>query len=188
MIDFDQLKVSTTYEMESLETKKILTTVPVRKPKRLEFFRIRDGDDWVFDSYLLDMQDGEEEKYLVAPQHYPELLQLGLLKKVRFYAGIVHGSGVFFLSEVALPGVDGKHNSYNRSRMEHYEAAKKGWVKIAANKDLGAYDIFVPVAKLPEPEWPEIPASITDALQIAFKDQFVDTEDHPALKRIRGEL
>jgi len=134
------------------------------------------------------MQDGEEEKYLVAPQHYPELIQLGLLKKVRFYAGIVHGTGVFFLSDVALPDAEGKHNSYNRSRMEHYEKAKACWIKIAANKDLGAYEIFVPIANLPEPEWPEKPGCITDALQIAFKDRFVEEENHPILKRIRGEL
>jgi len=95
---------------------------------------------------------------------------------------------VFFLSDVTLPDTDGKHNSYNRSRMEHYERAKTDWVKIAANKDLGAYDIFIPKATLPEPEWPEKPASITDALEITFKDRYVDTEDHPVLKRIRGEL
>jgi hypothetical protein len=188
MIDFDKLRVSTTYEMENLEAKKILTNIPVRKPKKLEFFRIRGGDDWVFDSYILDLQDGEEEKYLVAPNHYAELLEWGLLKKVRFYFGIVHGSGVVFLSDVTLPDADGKHNTYNKSRMEHYNTAKTKWVKISANKELGAYDIFAPSAILPEPEWPEKPVHITDALQIAFKDRYIDSEDHPILRRLRGDV
>lgn len=189
-MDFSKMQISPSWDAQNYETQKIITTVPLRKPKKLEFFRVRPDDEenkWTYDTFMVAADDGgEDEKYLVAPEYWPEFQQNGLLKPVRFYALITHSTNVFFLSEVALPDAEGKWNSYNRSRAEHYERAKTEWVRIAANMALGAYDLTVPVANFAEPVWPEQPATIQEALELAFKDKYIDSDDHPLLNRLRG--
>jgi len=55
-----------------------------------------------------------------------------------------------------------------------------------ANMSTGAYDIDEAHGKLGEPEWPEL--SMGELLKIAFKDRYIDSYDHPVLKRLRGEI
>ncbi len=62
----------------------------------------------------------------------------------------------------------------------------KGWVRIAANMSLGAYDVFEATGELPEPEWPE--KDFQSLLEIGFKDHFVRSLDHPVIRRLRGAL
>lgn len=188
-MDFEALKISATFENEMFETKKIVTTVPIRKPKKMEFFRVREGEAWTFDTHIVAPDDsGDDEKYLVAPEFWEEFRQYNLLKPVRFFALVAHNTRVFYLSEVALPDSEGKWNTYNRSRMEHYERAKTEWVNITADRALGAYALRLPIAVLPDPEWPEKPANIFEALELAFKDKVIDSEDHPVLNRLRGKV
>jgi hypothetical protein len=69
--DFNALRLPPTFE-QGVTVKKLVTTVPVRKPKSgLEFFRIRPGAEWAFRCFLLDLKEGEEEKYLVNPAIIP---------------------------------------------------------------------------------------------------------------------
>jgi len=186
-LDLAKIKLSSNFDSE-ISVRQELTTIPVRKPKKLEFFRVRPGEEWVFDAYILDIKEDEEDKYLVDPKFYPELMQQGLLKRVRFFFLISYGSGIIFISEVALPDAEGKINTFPKSRLEHYEKAKDVWVKIVADRALKAYKILLPNAKFIEPEWPVKPGNIAEALQIAFRDRYIETEDHPVLKKIRGEL
>jgi len=58
----------------------------------------------------------------------------------------------------------------------------------SANKALGSYDITEAVSELPEPIWPEEPETMEKAIEVAFKNNFIESYDHPALKRLRGEL
>ena len=51
---------------------------------------------------------------------------------------------------------------------------------------LGAYEVFEPTAKLPDPEWPD--ADFTHLLEIAFKDRFIKTLDHPVVRRLQGAV
>jgi len=186
--DFNALRLPPTFE-QGVTVKKLVTTVPIRKPKSgLEFFRIRPESEWVFRCFLLDLKEGEEEKYLINPAITPEVFSTGRLKPVTIYTGITFTGQVFFLSDIPLPDTDGKDNEYNRSRRVAYDLAETKWVKIQANKALGAYDIIEAVSKLPEPVWPEDPATMEKALEIAFKNNFIDSNEHPVLKRLRGEL
>jgi hypothetical protein len=60
----------------------------------------------------------------------------------------------------------------------------KSWVRITANKDVGAYDLFGATADLPDPVWPE--QSMADLLGIAFKGRLVDSPDHEIVNLLRG--
>jgi hypothetical protein len=66
----------------NIEVEQVLTAVPVRKPKRTEFFRVHPGPDYTVDTYLLERDTGmDTDAYLVVPelQH----LVLSELRRVR---------------------------------------------------------------------------------------------------------
>jgi hypothetical protein len=184
--DFRSLCLPTTFEQGSV-IKKLITTIPLKKPKSgLEFFRIREEPEWTTEIYLLDL-GSEEEKYAVAQDIVPEIIDTGRLRRVRLYTGITL-AGNLFLSDISLPDSDGKENEYNRTRAMAYEIAKYKWIKLQVNKALQAYEIVEAKSNLPEPIWPEEPSDIIKALEICFKDKLIDSIDYPPLKKLRGEL
>lgn len=184
--DFSNLRLPPTFELGAV-AKKLITTIPVKKPSSTEFFRIRPEDEWTFQTFLLDLNEGEEGKYLVIPELVTEVSSTGRLRPVTIYTGITHPGQVLFLSDIPLPNPDGRDNRYNISRRVAYDLAKTKWVRIQSNTALGAYQTSVACGILPDPVWPEEPESIINALEIAFKDKLIDSHDHPVLKRLRGE-
>jgi hypothetical protein len=86
---------------------------------------------------------------------------------------------------VKLPEPDGRTLEWHRSANEAAERAMRVWIRITANMNLGAYDIFEATGKIPEPEWPA--HTFQDLLRIAFRERIIDSFDHPVLKRLRGE-
>ena len=186
--DFSRLRLPPTFE-QGITTKKLVTTIPVRKPRSgLDFFRIRPESEWTFQTYLLDLKEDEEEKYLIDPDLVPKIISTGKLKPVTIYTGITFTGQVLFLSDIPFPDMDGKDNEYNRSRRIAYDIAESKWIKIQANKALGSYDITEAVSELPEPRWPEEPETMEKAIKVAFKNNLIEASDHPVLKRLRGEL
>jgi hypothetical protein len=51
---------------------------------------------------------------------------------------------------------------------------------------LGAYDVYQATGQLGEPQWPAVP--FKELLRVAFKGRFIDSLDHPVLRRLRGEV
>jgi hypothetical protein len=70
--------------------------------------------------------------------------------------------------------------------LEAARLAETNWVRVQANLSLGAYDVFTAAGPLPEPNWPEQPFS--DLLKVAFKGKMIEAQDHPVLKKLRGEV
>jgi hypothetical protein len=62
----------------------------------------------------------------------------------------------------------------------------KKWVRIGANMNLGAYEIFEPSSNLPEPKWPEL--TFKEILKVAFRDRIVDNLNHPIIQRLKGAV
>ncbi len=186
--NFEALRVT---EAIPIVVKRVVTSIPIKKPKPgVEFFRIRPESEWKFPTYILDLggsSDGEG-KYLLNPALYPEVMETKKLKLVVIHTGITYGSGEIFLSEIAQPDAEGKDNEYNRTRRIAYTIAETKWVKLQTNDIIKAYDTVFAMSKLPDPEWPEEPGNMIKAIEIAFKDRFIDDINHPVLKRLRGEL
>ena len=63
--DLESLRVSQDFVKDS-GVKKLLTTVPVRKPNRQDFVRVHPDSSYVLDTMLLNLKE-ERETYLVAP-------------------------------------------------------------------------------------------------------------------------
>ena len=92
-----------------------------------------------------------------------------------------------FFWPVRLPSSDGRDLDWWRSGREAAALATASWVRVRANMNLGAYEIFKAEAAYPDPEWPE-ELAFWDLIRIAFRDHLVDRIDHPVVKRLRGQL
>jgi hypothetical protein len=86
---------------------------------------------------------------------------------------------------VRLPGADGRQLEWHRSAAECAEMAMTRWMRVKANMNLGAYEVFEASGTIPDPEWPDL--TLSQMLTIAFKGRLVDNYSHPVLKRLRGE-
>ena len=179
-LDLEHLRLTQDFT-SSVGVKKAIITVPVRKPDRQSFVRVHPDEAWRLETAVLELRE-ERETYLVDPELWADLPG-ELVPKVLFTA--INRQGVVFLWPVRLPGEDGRHDEWNRSAVEAARLAMDGWVRVAANMSLGAYEVFQPTAALPSPEWPE--DGFEHLLNVAFKDHYIQTVDHPVVRRLRGE-
>src|SRR5262245_2053343 len=138
--------------VESVGVKKLLTTVPVRKPSAQDFFRVH-ADPAFRDNFpIIELKD-EREEYIVTASLVPELIT-EIVTKTLFTA--INRQGTVFLFPVRLPSPDGKDLDWWRSSREAAELAMTSWIRMRANMNLGAYDIYRAEAVIPDPEWPEL--------------------------------
>jgi hypothetical protein len=168
---------------ETAGVKKLLTTVPVRKPNRQDFVRVH--PDLAFrltPTAIIELKE-DREVYLVTPAIAAELP--GEFTAATLYT-TVNRQGVVFIWPVKLPGPDGKHNEWHRSSAEAAELAMNKWIRLTANMSLGAYEVFEATGELPEPNWLDLP--FDEILKIAFRGHFVDSLDHPVVERLRGAV
>ena len=178
--DLNNLRLSQNFG-ELVGVMKLLTTVPVRKPGKQDFFRVRPGDDWRLETMVLEIKE-DRETYLVAPEIWPELPG-ELVPKVLFLT--ISRQGIVAIWPVRLPGEDGRQDAWSRSALEAADLGQKSWIRLAANMSLGAYEVFSAIRDdLPEPVWPE--KTFKEVLEIAFQDKFIRTLDHPVIRRLKG--
>jgi hypothetical protein len=178
--DISKLRLDQSYA-DTTGVKKLLTTVPVRKPNRQDFVRVHPGPDYrLTPAAIIELKE-DREVYLVTPDIALELP--GEFGVASLYSTI-NRQGVLHLWPVKLPGPDGRHNEWHRSAAEAAEQAMIGWIRITANMSLGAYEMFKAMGDIPDPVWPE--SSFQEILKVAFRDHVVDSLDHPLIQRLRG--
>ncbi len=180
--NLENLKLKQNFD-ETVGVKKHLTTVPIRRPNRQEFFRIRSGSEWFIDTALLEIKD-ESETYLVAPKLWPDMSDEIIYKRL---VVTLNRQGVLALWPLKLPLSDGRLDNWSRSALVASEKAEKNWIKLQSNRSLGAYDIYVGADGLPDPEWPE-DYTFQEILDIAFRDYKITDLEHPVIRRLRGKI
>jgi hypothetical protein len=165
---------------DTVGVKKLLTTVPVRKPGRQDWSRVNPDPSYRLTVAIIEEKE-DRETYLVVPHIAAEI-------PGKYIAATLHTAinrrGVLHVWPVKLPGPDGKHNPWHRSAAEAAEKAMSQWVRLTANMSLGAYEIFEPIGDLLDPVWPDV--SFQEILQVAFRDHVVDNLRHPLINRLRG--
>jgi hypothetical protein len=168
---------------DTVGVRKLLTTVPVRKPGRQDFIRVHSDRAYrLTPAAIIELKE-DREVYLVVPAIAAELP--GEFTTATLYTTI-NRQGVLHLWPVKLPGPDGRHNGWHRSAADAAELAMRTWLRMSANISLGAYEVFEATGKLPEPTWPDLP--FPEILKIAFRDYIVDRIDHPVVRRLRGAV
>lgn len=178
--DLTKLRISQSFGDTGV--RKVITRIPVRKPGKQEFVRVRDLDSYRLEPLVLITED-DRETYLVLPALFGELHNV--TSHVRLFVYITRG-GDIGVWPCKLPGPDGRTNAWFETALHAAECAMRSWVRVVPNMSLGAYELYEATGALGEPEWPDL--SFSEILRIAFKDRVIDTVDHPVLRRLRGEL
>jgi hypothetical protein len=166
---------------DTVGVKKLLTTVPVRKPHRQDFVRVHPAPVYRLTPVAIIEVNQDRVVYLVTADMAQALP--GEFATVTLFTTI-NRQGTLHLWPVKLPNPEGRHNEWHRSAAEGAERAQKKWVRISSSMSLGAYEIFEASGDLPEPVWPDF--SFPEILRIAFRDRIVDRVDHPLVQRLRG--
>ncbi|ORA12612.1 hypothetical protein BST16_16845 [Mycobacterium asiaticum DSM 44297] len=168
--------------MADIEVERVLTAVPVRRPKRTEFFRVH--PDFVLDTLLLERDSGmDKDSYLVVPelQH----LVLPELRRTRLFVAITK-RGTVFLWPVKLP-MEGNDSGRRvaETALQGAEQAKRSWVRLSWSRDLGGYEMLRAKGDLGTPQWPE--KSFRDLIEIAFQHHLINRPDHEVIRELAGE-
>jgi hypothetical protein len=169
---------------ETVGVKKLITTIPVKKPGRHQFFRIRPGPEWRDSFPIIELKDDQEE-YIVARAMQAELSTETVIKQLRL--GITRQGNLFFLP-LRLPGPDGRDMEWWSSLRDHADLAETKWLRVVSNREISAYDVLVARDALADPDWEEATQGLSyyELLRIAFKKYLIETVDHPVVKRLRG--
>jgi len=166
---------------DTVGVKKLLTTVPVRKPNRQDFVRVHPDPKYRLTPAAIIEVKEDREVYLVTPDMAQALP--GEFAAATLFTTI-NRQGTLHLWPVKLPNPNGRQFEWHRSAAEGAERAMKKWVRVTSNMSLGAYEIFEASGDLPEPVWPDF--SFQEILRIAFRDRILDRADHPFVQRLQG--
>jgi hypothetical protein len=163
--------------------KKLLTTLPIRKPNKQDFIRVNPDDKYRLTAAFIELKD-DRETYLVRPDFAPALAENEYFAATIYLC--INRQKVLSFWPVKLPGPDGRQIGWHTSAQDAAVLAMKGWVRVTANMSLGAYEVAAAAGIIPEPEWPE--QSMPELLSIAFKGRVIDGPEHPVMKKLSGEL
>jgi hypothetical protein len=126
--------------------------------------------------------------YWLSPQVRPELnaeLPEALLP-VRLHT-CMNKRAVVFLWAARLPTAESNSGrTWHQSALLVAEQAKTLWVKMAGNRNLGAYEFVKARGDLGEPQWPE--KTFLELLTVAFRERIIDTMDHPVVRDLLGAM
>ena len=173
-----KLRLPQTYSGAAVAVKKPLISVAVRKPGKMEFFRVHPEH---FLECLIIEDKTSRENYLLLPevaQHVPDLAV-----PVRLYYCLSRQDAVF-LWPVKLPRDDRRGSDWSKSAAECASIGQQSWLRIVADMDAGAYQPYVALADLGEPEWPQV--SWSEVLKHATRSRVIDTADHTVIRRLMG--
>ena len=163
--------------------KKVLSTVPVRKPSKEWFVRTHPDPKFHITTCVIDLKE-DSELYLVDPSLWETLAGESTFGP-RALITTINRQNVLYLWPIRLPDADGRIDDWNRSALEASQRAKDAWVRVQSNRSLGAYQVYEASYNQNDPTW-DVP-SLSELLRIAFKDKFINSDDHPILRRLRGE-
>lgn len=180
--DLKNLRLSQDFE-SSLGVKKVLLTVPVRKPANESFIQVHPSEEYRVNACVVELKT-EGEIYWVAPGLWSQLATEPTFSPRALFSAITRQNDVF-LWPVRLPGSDGRIDTYNKSALEAAHRAVGKWVRVAANLGLKTYDVWEATAPIQPPKWPDMP--FQELLRIAFGGKLIDTPDHLVLRKLRGE-
>ena len=161
------------------------TMIPIRNPKPDEFFRCMPDGDYSMDAHILSLKT-ENEWYMIEPDILPEI-QLESQLRVRTVYVCVTMNSTPFVTCIPQPDEMGKINPWHESGHITMEKAKQYWVRRQADKANSGYIITKAMnVELPDPKWPTM--TLSEIVERAFNNFYIDDKNHPVLQRLRGEV
>ena len=174
------LRLDQSYSDATVGVRRVLLTVPVRKPAKTDFFRVHPQHS--LDCFCVELK-AEGEIYFVTQALAPLISEFCEPVRLRL---CVTRQGVAFLWPIKLPTEARRGDTWRRSAAEAAHLAESKWIRLAADMNLGAYQTFAAVADLGEPKWPTEPW--VEILKIAMRDRRIDAEDHAVIRQLLGRV
>jgi hypothetical protein len=165
---------------QTLGVKKLLTNVPVDKPRSDVFFRVHPDLSMEFNA-LIYKDKTSRDTYVVTLDLRDAL---GNLAKPVVLHLAVDRRGNPYLIPVVLPNESGNRNPWHDSLAQAVNAAKDQWVRVCADLSAGVYDVRVAATTLAPPEWPE--QSMEQLVSIAFRGKVINSLEHPIILGLDG--
>ena len=163
--------------------KKVLSTVPVRKPHDQEWIRVHPSSEYREDLWCVELKD-DRSIHIVHPDFAPQIAE-NYLSRRTFHLTVTRQK-MPFLWPIKLPRADGRKNEWSVTARLAAEQATTKWVCVRSNMHLGAYEFSYSTLILDEPVWPEL--SLDEIFGIAFRNTpLIDSHDHQVMKLLRGE-
>jgi hypothetical protein len=177
--DINSLRLSQAFE-ESSGVKKLLRTIPIRKPNKQEFVRVHPSPEYRGAFAVIVLKVGGD-LFLLTPSIANALPREPVAMSLYTTINL---QGVLTFWPIRLPSQDGRLDEWSRSATDAAGQAMKIWTRVVPNLSLGAYEQEVAEGNHPEPEWPDMP--FQELLRIAFRDRLIDSLDHPVIRQLRG--
>ena len=111
--DLASLKLSQDFGAE-VGVKKLITTIPIRKPNKHEFVRVHAGPAYQLQTAVIEIKE-DRETYFV---DQAIAIQLPDMVVPKLIVVAINRQGVVFLWPIRLPGPDGRHDNWNSSALE----------------------------------------------------------------------
>lgn len=165
---------------DSFAVKKMLVSVPVRKPLKTVFFRVKDGDEWEFPALILTIKESNES-YIVT-REIAEIVP-GMVRAEMLYLS-VDRKGNPVLINVPLPDETGRRNNWHESLLQAVVMARTNWVRISANMSASCNDVLIAENVPDVPHWPE--QTMEQLVEIAFRGKIITDINHPLIQGLLG--
>ncbi|MDA3971254.1 MAG: hypothetical protein PF442_07875 [Desulfobulbaceae bacterium] len=160
-------------------TVEVLAHVPIRKPKKNEFFRCH--PDHTLAPVGIVEDDIDRSEYLVSsPDIFQTISDLATMRALHL---CISRHGSIFLWPRKLPGE--RAMAWHSTAEKAAELATTEWVNMRADTGAGMYRLMHPTAKLPEPNWPD--KSFTEIVKMAFEGRIISSESHCLVRRLLGQ-
>jgi len=171
--------------VETAGLKKLLSTVPVRKPHDQEFIRVHPDPAYRGNYACIKLKE-DGEFYILKPEIAREISEETI--SVIIYTCVTK-TGLVFLWPIKIPVEGAQGQLWHSSAHECAEEAMHDWRRIKTNRGLGAYEATKsdnPNAATVEPKWPSV--SFGELLKLGFQKtgRYVSSFEHPVIKLLRG--
>jgi hypothetical protein len=180
--DLEKIRLSPN-DAGDVGTTELLSLVPVRKPRRGEFFMASNDPRMCLAVAIYQDPVESDEVFFVAPNMRG--LMAEDLKAVLLQLCISLRGTVFIWPLTLAKEDNARGRSWHESARKAAEAAKTSRVRILPDRDLNGYRIRKAEGNLPKPEWPTL--TFNQLLDIAFShDRIISGPDHIVMQRLRG--
>ncbi|MBQ0721697.1 MAG: hypothetical protein KBT88_16165 [Gammaproteobacteria bacterium] len=153
--------------------------VKVRKPSKQDFFRTHpDRKTWIH-ARVIELE-ATGEVFLIASKIEAQIRDQS---RPVILVPVIDRYGLVSIWALKLPPEGCPPMGWHVSSMEAAELAQWNWVKMQAVGK--SYLNSVATGIEDDPEWPE-PFNLEALIQEAFADRFIDSVNHPVVRRLRG--
>ena len=156
------------------------TIIPVRKPSKKQFVCVHPDPDYRACNMPTLLDEATGEIYLLAADlEFP----FDVENKIDFLnlaAAITPEGSVF------LWFYKNSTNSWSESARIAIREASRRWVRVIPDKSSNGYILETPMTPPPAPIWPEL--TFTEMLETAFGARYIDSLEHPMVKKLRGDF